>query len=243
MALTDNLIAYWKLDESSGNAADATGNGHTLTNNGTLTYGPAVINNGAITSTTGPKYLSAVDAGLQISSGDISIQAWAKTTATAAAIVQRRYTTGGDWINYTLYFDGSKFSWYETSNTTGDYGQWQSTATLATLGLNNGNFHHIVFVATFGNNASHLLYVDGVNQGGSFVLSTSKTGINQVSARFGIGDPFTATFDGTVDEVGLWNRILSSSEVTSLYNGGAGLAYPFSTGAVVHNLSLVGVGT
>jgi hypothetical protein len=33
--------------------------------------------------------------------------------------------------------------------------------------------------------------------------------------------------DGQIDEVGIWSRALSSTEVTKLYNGGAGLQYPF----------------
>jgi hypothetical protein len=43
MALTDNLVAYYKLDESSGNAADIV-NSITLTNTST-TYGTGKINN------------------------------------------------------------------------------------------------------------------------------------------------------------------------------------------------------
>jgi hypothetical protein len=48
MALTDNLVSYWKLDESSGNAADATGGGNTGTNNNTITYAAGKINNGSV---------------------------------------------------------------------------------------------------------------------------------------------------------------------------------------------------
>ena len=33
--------------------------------------------------------------------------------------------------------------------------------------------------------------------------------------------------DGRVDEVGLWQRVLTPLEVSTLYNGGAGLSYPF----------------
>ena len=32
------LVAYWKFDESSGNASDITGLGNTLTNNGIATF-------------------------------------------------------------------------------------------------------------------------------------------------------------------------------------------------------------
>lgn len=34
-------------------------------------------------------------------------------------------------------------------------------------------------------------------------------------------------FFGIIDEIGIWSRALSAAEVAALYNGGAGLAYPF----------------
>jgi len=49
--------------------------------------------------------------------------------------------------------------------------------------------------------------------------------------------------DGLLDECGLWNKTLTSDEVTSLYNSGNGLAYPFTTTSATHFLSLLGVGT
>jgi hypothetical protein len=38
------------------------------------------------------------------------------------------------------------------------------------------------------------------------------------------------TFNGQLDEVGIWNRALTGSEVAELYNGGIGLTYPFVEG-------------
>src|SRR3990167_10109236 len=46
MALTDNITAYWKLDESSGNAADSVAS-NTLTNTNTVGYSAGKINNAA----------------------------------------------------------------------------------------------------------------------------------------------------------------------------------------------------
>jgi hypothetical protein len=34
-------------------------------------------------------------------------------------------------------------------------------------------------------------------------------------------------FDGSIDEVGVWNRTLTSPEINSLYNSGAAKSYPF----------------
>ncbi|GAI49836.1 unnamed protein product, partial [marine sediment metagenome] len=33
---------------------------------------------------------------------------------------------------------------------------------------------------------------------------------------------------GLMDEIGIWNRAISSVEADNLYNAGAGLAYPFA---------------
>jgi hypothetical protein len=35
-------------------------------------------------------------------------------------------------------------------------------------------------------------------------------------------------WDGALDEWGFWARTLTSDERAALYNGGAGLAYPFA---------------
>ena len=57
MALTDNLVSYWKLDESSGNAADSVGS-NTLTNTNTVTYSAGKINNGADFERDSAQYFS-----------------------------------------------------------------------------------------------------------------------------------------------------------------------------------------
>jgi len=44
-ALSNGLNGYWKLDESSGNASDSSGNGLTLTNNAITTYTPGKFAN------------------------------------------------------------------------------------------------------------------------------------------------------------------------------------------------------
>jgi len=45
--LTNGLVGYWKLDENSGNASDASGYGNILTNNGTTTYVGGKFGNGS----------------------------------------------------------------------------------------------------------------------------------------------------------------------------------------------------
>ena len=58
-------------------------------------------------------------------------------------------------------------------------------------------------------------------------------GVYNGTADFALGALFIGTpsyhFDGLVDEVGFWKRVLTSQERTDLYNSGSGLEYPFGS--------------
>ena len=60
-SLFDDLVAYWNLNETSGDRADATGNGHTLTDNNTVGYATGKINNAASFVAANSGYLSIAD--------------------------------------------------------------------------------------------------------------------------------------------------------------------------------------
>jgi hypothetical protein len=75
-----------------------------------------------------------------------------------------------------------------------------------------------------------IIYRNGVLRG-SF---TSQTLANN-STNFhiaGTGGVFANNLTGSIDEVGIWSRALSSTEVTALYNSGNGFQYPFSTSSI-----------
>ena len=74
MSLTTNIVAYWKFDESSGNAMDSTGNGNTLTNVNTVTYSAGKINNGANFVAASSQYFSATAAAPASGNGSFSIK-------------------------------------------------------------------------------------------------------------------------------------------------------------------------
>ena len=90
MSLTTNLVSYWKLDESSGNAADSVGS-NTLTNTGTATYGTGKINNGIVLNGSS-QYAVNTSLSSSISNSSYSVSAWIYPTGNLAttrfAIVQ-----------------------------------------------------------------------------------------------------------------------------------------------------------
>jgi hypothetical protein len=74
------------------------------------------------------------------------------------------------------------------------------------------------------------IYVDGSDDGNTTTtLASTATKIlfgNHTSNK-------SLGFIGTIDEIGMWDRDLSSAEITSLYNSGDGFAYPFSNDKTV----------
>jgi hypothetical protein len=84
-------------------------------------------------------------------------------------------------------------------------------------GYNNGAWHHVVFTRTKTSGAL-TLYVDGVSAGsgtGSTVSLTSPANINLGRIQTG-----TNYFAGTLDEVAVYNTVLSGATATSHYAGG-----------------------
>jgi len=97
-----------------------------------------------------------------------------------------------------------------------------------TVTLTIGTWYFIS--ATWDTGGTMTLYLNG-----SSVATNTSTGTYSLSMtpRLTIGtwwdSPLSGTLKGKVDEVGIWSRALSSSEITELYNSGTGLSYPFTT--------------
>jgi hypothetical protein len=53
--------------------------------------------------------------------------------------------------------------------------------------------------------------------------------VTNVPLSIGARADGNTAFDGRIDEVGIWSRVLTASERTQLYNGGSGITYPFSS--------------
>src|SRR5574338_435283 len=105
MSLSVQPVAYWRLDESSGNAADATGGGFTLTNNNTCTYGAAQRNNGVSFSAGSSQRLRSTASILSGSPAKVSLSFWG-TRSSVAQVVPVSFGTGlNDVLGVAWYSD------------------------------------------------------------------------------------------------------------------------------------------
>lgn len=227
MALDTNILAYWKLDESSGNPADATGNGYTLTNNGSVPFSSSygLINNGASFNGSSQN-LYSTDAGLAQTSFSISL--WANFQATSSTYyLASRLAGGSTGNNKQFYIIWSGGTW-TVGFWNGSYYQLTYSNTPTT-----GTWHH--YVLTFdASTYAFIFYIDGVavaSGTSTFLPADGGTQAFTVGSGVSTASPaaFGSWFNGYIDEVGYWSRALSSTEVSTLYNSGAGLQYPFST--------------
>ncbi len=107
----------------------------------------------------------------------------------------------------------------------GDDGRWRTTATEVTINV----WSHITVTynaSSADNNA--IFYVNGsvVTSGETFTPTLTRTSDTGSDLIIGNRSGDDKTFDGTIDEVRLYTRILGSTEVTANYNGGAGRHWP-----------------
>lgn len=229
--LTTGLISYWNFQEASGKRYDLVGSNH-LTDYNTVTSATGIQGNGADFETTNSEYLEISDAsqsGLDITT-DFSISVWVKletlpSTSGEAYVFASKYNwtigqrsyhfqlNADDTLTCAFYSPAVKYA-NETSNSAavsaGDVGNW------------------VHFVATVDISAQDIkLYKNGtlvsstLNQNGAFTILNS-TAPFTVGTYHG-GYASTESMDGVLDELGIWSRALTSTEVSDLYNSGAGL--------------------
>lgn len=218
MALTDSLVAYWKLDDNGSGGlslVDSSGNSHTLTNNGSVTLGTGKI--GGCASIAGDNSNSLTVPSLSaIGTEDFAFSFWFNSSnfdphggGYYSTIYESNYTNG---VLIRPKTDGSALQVY-VAGTSNDFTHSLSTST----------WYHAVISRSSG---VVTCYINGASigtaslSGNATVSDTSKIGQNN---RDG-----SESFSGLIDEFAIWSRALSSSEITSLFNSGAGLSYPFT---------------
>ena len=220
--LNDDLEAYYPFNSTSGTTlVDVTGNGHDGDRD-TAVLGETGIITDAYGYTTGCSNIPDFS-GLDGDADGLSVQIWANWDDTGSGydVMLDRLSGSEGWA---LYIHSGKIAF--TGRTPG--GSFETENAFFTH--TGGQWYHLVGVWD-GDDAK--LYIDGVlndtdtRGSGAIVdraaaLDMAKRSVYTVACgAFG---------DGRMDELGIWSRALNSSEVSELYNSGAGFAYPFSYG-------------
>ena len=140
--------------------------------------------------------------------GDFTIEMWAQTTDNNCALIGKRAICNCD--NFWNFFidNGRLRAEFSASNTCSNY--------LNVVGSNNtladGNWHHIAFVR---NGTALRFYVDGVLD-----LSTFSSQDFNNPAKISLGNIVCGgqNFDGSMDEIRIWNLARSMAELNEKMN-------------------------
>jgi len=208
-----DLVSLWRLDESSGTtAADSSGNSHT----GTLSGGSWAPTSGRIDGAVelGDANSNRVQVpltGMSLSAGTIAL--WGRIEGTQT---DSRYffghstgTTPANWANrIQIYMDNSD------NQLDLGLGDTHTKATgIATLSADT--WYHI---ALTWDGTNYIVYVDGFNE-----ANGTYTGLPALNSIADIGNDGNSgyrieSFQGLLDEVRIYDRVLSADDVNDLAN-------------------------
>jgi len=217
--LANGLIAYWTMDEVSGTRADSVG-GHNLTDTDNVDSTAGVIGNAA--DFTDPTDQALSTGPVLDGESSFSVSLWYKTDGTVAPGGSSTMWGEDDLgAGSYIYHDGTDVYFGP-----GGFDSPDPKDLSLTEPLIKNVWTHVVMTwdATSGtldvysNGSLQDTTTDETAIGESYTPATS-TGIG------GFGDFPSIGFQGQIDEVGVWNRTLNSSEVSDLYNGGSGMSY------------------
>jgi hypothetical protein len=227
--LNQDLIAHWKLNEGSGSRIDSHGS-NDLTDNNTVGDGTGKLGAGAAFIAANSEYLSLAD-NPDLDTGDIDFcySVWVKMNVkgTHRPILQKSWDES---YGEVLLFYSSSLDLFSAQMANG-----AAVVSANSLGIpSTGVWYHI------------LLWYDSVNNtfniqvNGGTVDSASYSGGNTTTTgTFKIGSAFGAYFDGVIDSVSYWKRVLTSAERKALYNSSNALDYESFNqwvGSLKHNL-------
>lgn len=224
-SLLTSLVSYWKLDEASTGVApvtridSVTSTGNDLTDNNTTASGVGIIGNCLAPIKLNAETLSRADnASLRIGAGDGTFSFWLQINVLGAFQGILSKDDGGANREYGFYTDASNvLQWFVNTAS----GIQTRSSTAGALAINTW-----YFVVGWHDFTAHTISIQ-VNDGAINTLGVNAGGVLTSTATFILAAEAATRFDGLIDEVGFWKRVLTAAERTSLYNGGAGLSYPF----------------
>ena len=210
VGLATDLEAYYPLD---GNADDASGNGH----DGALQNGPSFaggVIGDALSLTGGSDYVRIPNHPELDLTDAFSISVWINTSQTQPSygrLISREQSGSGN-RQYNLGFTSGgqrPRTVVDTQGTTG-------VEVSGTTDITDGNWYHVV--VTFDSNDSLGLYVDGTPEDQTSVAAPVVSRASDLTIGGVAQSPADFQFNGLTDDVRIYSRALSDSEVQAIYD-------------------------
>ncbi|HZQ48434.1 MAG TPA: LamG-like jellyroll fold domain-containing protein, partial [Verrucomicrobiae bacterium] len=195
------LVSWWP---GNGNASDpASGNNGTL--QGSVTYVNGEVGQAFSFTANGQGVVVGNPVSLRLQT--FTIEAWVQRASTSLV-----NSSGQDGL---LFSYGSGGYGFGLSHVNGNVILSQIDASNVTLGqgVTDTNWHHVAVTASGG---TVIFYIDGVAYAAPAYVPNYTFGTSAaIGAR---GDNLSAGFYGSIDEISVYNRVLSAAEIQAIYN-------------------------
>ena len=221
--ITSNLVAHYEFEENGGaTAQDSTANN----NDGSWSSGPTWTTDSAVGTyafdfsldSGSNAFVNVPDDATLDFSNDFTVAFWYNSTvsqANSTAILRSHDGSNG----FSIYANADGSLNFFLQGTTSS-----ATRSVSSGFINDGNWHHVAATFENGGNAMRL-YVDGISSG-----STSGTiGTVGPAAPVTIGGHSSADYEGKLDDVRVYTRELTSTDVGELIALGPAVSGPSKT--------------
>ncbi len=210
------MVSWWRAESNATDTAD--GNHGVL--QGNAAFAPGMVGSAYSLAAQGD-YVSVSNAanlnfGNAVTSPAFSIDAWIRTSSTAQVlpIVDKRDLSGGA-LGYSLFLFNGNLALQLGDGTFFNY-------ISSGPDLRNGQFHHVAVTVDRTSPTGAKLYVDGALVSPVFnPMNRPGTLTNNRPLFIGrhANDP-TSTFIGLIDEVEIFDRVLTQTEIQGISNAG-----------------------
>lgn len=217
--LLDDLVAYYPLDEASGNAIDS----HTGSHDMTETSGTIAAGTGGRDFEAGDtEYFTVADhADFSVDSFTLAVEVELESKPASGMYIVSKWGAGGN-RSYRLFWDNGPDRFVFVVSNDGGASVSITANNLGAPALAT-KYHIIVKHDT----DKELISIQ-VNGGQPNTLSHT-TGLFDNTGPFVLGALFTTSassyFDGIIGKMGLWGRVLLPIEERALYNSGSPIGY------------------
>jgi hypothetical protein len=225
--LSDGLVGYWKMDEASwngtaGEVKDGSGNGNHGTSVGSSTIGSGKFGNSGTFAGSNENYVNlGIPNSLSASAPTKTVSAWINVKGGESTWRTIVGTTNGRHFHYQI----------QSSNRLEVYFYGPGRGTTSTTLFNFANYHKWIHVVGVWDGKNAKVYVNGIEENRSADGSGS---VNSATENLYIGQGYALNrpFNGSIDEVRIYNRALAPAEVKQLYEWAPGpvASYSFDEG-------------
>lgn len=216
------LAAYYPLDEGTGSGV----NDETANNNrGDAVNGPTWTTGKVGQSLTfnGSNQAVSVSSGSSMNIETVTVEGWFKTSQAPAADISLIEKWGGTGVYpYAIRLTSTGKAAFVASDGT------NTPVAASTTSINNGAWNHVIGTRT--KNGDMKIYINGVLEATvtdtTTVATTNTTAVTLANRSDGV-----QYFNGSLDELKIFNRALTATEIKAEYNAGnagipAGLSFP-----------------